>query len=207
MWAHSEALAWKHTSGVGIYIWGVPFWYAPSFSKMFKITAYIFTVIGIFALVTTTVRAESVADGSAALKSTQEGIGMYDYRVENLRNFLIKYDSPLSAYAEDFVAYADVNGLDYRLVPSISGVESTFGKQIPGKSFNAYGWANGDYAFKSWPDSIATVSSTLKTNYIDAGAPTIAKIARRYAPPSTTWASKVKYFVGKIDALPLTFDI
>ena len=32
---------------------------------------------------------------------------------------------------EDFVTYADTNGLDYRLVPAITGVESTFGKLIP----------------------------------------------------------------------------
>lgn len=146
------------------------------------------------------------AGGSAVLKSTASASG-YDYRVENLRNFLEKYNSPLSGYAADFVAYADMNGIDYRMVPAISGVESTFGKQIPYNSYNAYGWANGEYTFKSWPDSIATVSSTLKTKYIDAGASTIAKIARRYAPPSTTWAGKVTYFIGKIDRLPLDFDI
>jgi hypothetical protein len=105
------------------------------------------------------------------------------------------------------VTYADVNGLDYRLVPSISGVESTFGKHIPFNSYNAYGWANGNYSFTSWEDSISHVSETLKKSYIDKGAPSIAKIARRYAPPSTTWGNKVSYFIGKIDSLPLNFDI
>jgi hypothetical protein len=151
-------------------------------------------------------RAENISGESASIRNTTDN-SEYDFRVQNLKNYLLKYDSPLSPYAADFVAYADANGLDYRLVPAITGVESTFGKHIPLNSYNAYGWANGDYSFTSWEDSIAHVSETLKTSYIDKGAPTISKIARRYAPPSTTWGSKVTYFVGKIDTLPLNFDI
>jgi hypothetical protein len=145
-------------------------------------------------------------DQSATLKSDATATD-YDYRVENLNRYLTKNGSPLAVYSEQFVSFADENGLDYRLVPAISGVESTFGKRIPGNSYNAYGWANGGYTFKSWPDSIEIVTSTLRSEYINKGATTISKIARRYAPPSTTWASKVKYFVGKIDSLPVTFDI
>ena len=92
-------------------------------------------------------------------------------------------------------------------VPAISGVESTFGKQIPYNSYNAYGWVNGDYSFKSWPDSIQVVSKTLKNNYIDKGAISIARISKIYAPPSKTWGSKVEYFEGKITPLPYSFDI
>jgi hypothetical protein len=112
----------------------------------------------------------------------------------------------LAEYAEELVAASDKYGLDWRLVPAISGVESTFGKHIPKGSYNAYGWANGDYRFKSWEDSIEIVSQTLRTKYIDRGAPSINKIARRYAPPSTTWARNVKFFMYKIEAFPVAFD-
>jgi len=150
--------------------------------------------------------AQNEAETSASVKTQSQEKG-FDYRVENLRKFLEKFNSPLSLYAQDFVNYADANGLDYRLVPAISGVESTFGKYIPYNSYNAYGWANGDYRFTSWRDSIAHVSETLKVAYIDKGAPTISKIAKKYAPPSATWGNKVKYFVSKIDTLPFDFDI
>ena len=150
--------------------------------------------------------AENIADGSAALKTPFEASG-FDYRVENLRNFLENYNSPLAVYAEEFVAYADKNDLDYRLVPAISGVESTFGKRIPVGSYNAYGWANGDYTFESWEDSISHVSEVLKNKYIDKGAVSIGQIARIYAPPSSTWGKNVSFFVRKIDILPLNFDI
>ncbi len=153
------------------------------------------------------VRAQDAnADESASLRPAAKTTAS-DYRVLNLRKFLTKFNSPLVPYADEFVFYADIYGIDYRMVPAISGVESTFGKRIPQNSYNAYGWANGDYRFASWEDSIDHVSMTLRTKYIDKGAPTIAKIARRYAPPSSTWGGKVKYFIGKIDTLPLTFDI
>lgn len=169
----------------------------------------IFIILINIILIASTARttcAQSISDSSAALNLPESASG-YDYRVDNLKKFLEKYDSPLAFYASDFVAFADANGLDYRLVPAISGVESTFGKRIPYNSFNAYGWANGDYKFTSWTDSIEHVSETLKNSYIDKGAPTIAQIAKRYAPPSKTWGNGVKFFVGKIDSLPLSFDI
>ncbi len=131
----------------------------------------------------------------------------FDYRVYTLRKFLAKNSSPLTPYSLDFIKLADYYGIDWRMVPAISGVESTFGKRIPAGSYNAYGWANGNYSFKSWPDSINTVSMTLRTKYIDKGAVSINRIAHIYAPPSITWGRNVKFFVAKITPLPLTFDI
>ena len=55
-----------------------------------------------------------------------------------------------------------MNGLDYRLVPAISGVESTFGKHIPDNSYNAYGWANGNYSLNPGKILLVVVSETLK---------------------------------------------
>ncbi len=182
--------------------------YPPSFFKkvMKKLFIYILITTTLFLLNVVTCRAENISGESASINKVVDSVS-YDYRVENLRKYLDKYNSPLSLYAEEFVTYADANGLDYRLVPAITGVESTFGKHIPTDSYNAYGWANGEYSFTSWQDSIAHVSEVLKISYIDKGAPTIAKIAKRYAPPSTTWGHNVSYFVGKIDTLPLDFDI
>jgi len=170
----------------------------------------IITSITVFAVLISisavSVCAENVSDSSATIKKAAE-LEAFDYRVENLRNFLEKYNSPLTSYADEFVQYADENDLDYRLVPAISGVESTFGKRIPVDSFNAYGWANGEYTFESWEDSISHVSLVLKNKYIDKGAVSINQIAKIYAPPSSTWGKNVSFFVRKIDILPLNFDI
>ena len=151
--------------------------------------------------------AQEIASGSSASLKTLDVKPGNDYRVTALKRYLDKNGSPLADYAQVFVDYADKYNIDYRLVPAISGVESTFGKQIPINSFNAYGWAGGEYRFASWEDSIMEVTKTLKSNYIEKGAVTIDQIARIYCPPSSTWAGKVKYFVGKIDPLPLNYDL
>lgn len=175
---------------------------------MKKIFIFITLIFMLFNLGVRASRAQNIAESSASLaKDNESSLDVFDYRVVNLRNFLEKYNSPLAEYAEEFVKYADLYKIDYRLVPAISGVESTFGKKIPYDSYNAYGWANGDYKFESWPDSIATVSSVLKKNYIDHGSVSIKQISRIYAPPSTTWGGNVSYFMYKIDTLPLDFDI
>lgn len=149
---------------------------------------------------------QNISATSASIKTSKSDTS-FDYRVENLRKFLDRYNSPLTSYAREFVIYADENNIDYRLVPAITGVESTFGKHIPIDSFNAYGWANGEYKFTSWEDSISHVTEVLREKYIDRGVDTISEIARVYAPPSTTWGGKVSFFVKKIDTLPLDFDI
>jgi hypothetical protein len=146
-----------------------------------------------------------VAEKSAEIKSKNKN--KTDTRNLVLKSFLDKKKSPLSEYSDILIEKADENGLDYRLIPAISGVESNFGKRIPYNSYNAYGWANGDFYFDSWEDSIEIVSDTLKKKYIDKGARKINQIAKIYAPPSTTWAKNVKYFVNQIDPTGLSFDI
>ncbi len=147
------------------------------------------------------------AGSSAVLRSKVVTEVGFDYREHVLRKFLAKNNSPLTPYSLEFIKMADYYNLDWRMVPAISGVESTFGKRIPKNSYNAYGWAGGKYAFKSWPNSIQVVSMTLKTKYINKGATSVSKIAHIYAPPSTTWAHNVKFFVNKITPMPLSFDI
>lgn len=122
-----------------------------------------------------------------------------DARIAKLRGFLEFYHSPLAGYASVFIKAADKYGLDWKLVPAISGIESTFGKAIPYNSYNAYGWANGEYNFASWEDSIEIVSRTLRSNYYNRNIDTVEKIAPVYAPPSKTWGRNVRFFMEKLE--------
>lgn len=142
---------------------------------------------------------EKVVGASAVLKNEVWGIEKADSRAEKLEAFLTTNNSPLACYANDFVAASDRYDLDWRLLPAITGVESTFGKQIPVGSYNAYGWNNGAWQFTSWPTSIDYVSQALREKYFDRGLDTVAKIAPVYAPPSRTWAGKVTYFMEQIE--------
>lgn len=125
-----------------------------------------------------------------------------DSRTRILKEFLGQYNSPLIPFASDFVKIADKYDLDWKLVAAISGVESTFGMQIPYQSFNGWGWGiYGDniIRFSSWTQGIETVSEGLRTNYINKwGARSVSEIGRFYAA-SPTWAQRVSYFMNKID--------
>lgn len=124
-----------------------------------------------------------------------------DNRAKILRDYFAKYNSPLQYHAQDFIDAADENEIDWRLVPAIAGVESTFGKFIPTNTYNGWGWGvYGDQAlgFKSWRDGIFTVSGGLKKNYIDRGLKDPYAMNRVYAA-SPTWGVKVSYFLNDID--------
>lgn len=130
----------------------------------------------------------------------------YDYRAEILRGYLSQYNSPLADNANDFIKYADMYNLDWRFVAAISGVESTYGHQIPTNSYNGWGW--GIYGgkvtrFSSWEEGIATISKGLRENYMDKwGAQNVYEIGSIYAA-SPTWAQRVEGFMYKIQEYSL----
>jgi hypothetical protein len=144
--------------------------------------------------------ANETAASSAVLKKEAREDQKIEIQTEKLESFLDYQNSPLADFSRDFVIAADRYGLDWRLLPAITGVESTYGKQIPANSCNAYGWNNGAWQFTSWPESINYVTQALKERYYDRGLNTVAKIAPVYAPPSKTWAGKVISIMEKIDA-------
>lgn len=168
--------------------------------------SFVFSLILLAIKINSVLADNYVAEESAKIRQESEEED-FDYRVITLKKYLEIHNSPLTDSAEHFVAYADKYQLDWRMVAAISGVESTFGKRIPKNSYNAYGWNNGNYYFESWEDSIEVVSKTLRQKYYNRGAVTINQIARRYAPPSTSWAWKVEYFMNEIDPIPLSFTI
>src|SRR3989338_2080995 len=117
-----------------------------------------------------------------------------------LASYLAKFNSPLQYHAQDFIDAAKTYELDWRLVPAIAGVESTFGKFIPG-GYNAWGWGvYGSQAiyFKSWREGIFTVSAGLRKNYISRGLLDPYAMNKRYAA-SQHWGGKVSFFIADIE--------
>lgn len=144
-----------------------------------------------------------IAASSAALTMPIELIGKADdNRARVLRAYLEKRNSPLADHADTFIEEADKNGLDWKLVAAISGLESSFGLHIPYNSYN--GWGYGVYGnnvrrFESWDDGIAVVSKALREDYMEKwGATTIPEIGRIYAA-SPTWAQRVQFFINDIE--------
>lgn len=123
-----------------------------------------------------------------------------DPKVEVLTAYLAKYNSPMQESAQDFIDAANEYNLDWKLLPSIAGVESTFGKRMPG-GYNAYGWgiygANRIY-FKSWRDGMFTVAKGLRENYVNKGLKDPYAMNRVYAA-SPSWGGKVSYFMNDLE--------
>ncbi len=141
-----------------------------------------------------------LAGSSAALLNTSDsGKTGHDMRVVALENIFKKYNSPLVPYAKDYVRIADKYGVDWKLLPAISGLESYYANMYVQGSYNAYGWGGGYIYFKSWEDGIETVISSLKKNYIDKGADTVYKIGPIYAA-ATHWSDRVSHFMSEINA-------
>ena len=68
-----------------------------------------------------------------------------DPRFIRLRSFFQRWECPAQYYAETFIEAADLYKLDWRLLPSISFVESTGGKEAPNN--NLFGWDAGRAQF------------------------------------------------------------
>ena|SRR3989304_7178557 len=151
-----------------------------------------------------TINASENASGSSASLQSNLSLKGEDNRAKVLKRFLEKHNSPLAPYSNTFIEIADEYNLDWKLVASISGVESTFGKHIPYNSYNGWGWGiYGDNTiyFSSWEEGIKTVSKGLRENYINKWkAENVYEIGRIYAA-SPRWASNVMYFMEKIEEL------
>jgi hypothetical protein len=83
----------------------------------------------------------------------------FDLREAILRKFLKDNHCPDEEYAGTFIREADNHSLDWRLLPSISLVESGGGRHGIGN--NHFGWANGKIGFASISEAIHTVAAAL----------------------------------------------
>ncbi len=120
-----------------------------------------------------------------------------DSRAKRLKKFLSANASPMATEAENFVKIADKYNLDWKLLPAIAGVESTFGNHIPNGSYNAYGWHNGKYYFSSWSNANESVAKGIVTKWGSMGKISHWKIGPYYAE-NPHWAARVDNFMRLI---------
>ena len=100
---------------------------------------------------------------SATMHADQDVTKMrkkFDLREAILRRFFRENHCPAENFAGIFVQEADAHGLDWRLLPSLSLVETGGGKHAPGN--NLFGWANGKSSFESFGAAIHHVASFLE---------------------------------------------
>ena len=126
-------------------------------------------------------------------------------RAEVLEKFLEKYNSPMVENVDTFVEVADTYGMDYRLLPAISCMESTCGRHLIEGTYNPFGWGiyGSNYiAFNSYDEAIRTVGKGISEGYIQKGLDTPERIAPVYTPPNPVgWNRGVRFFMGQMDEI------
>ena len=123
-----------------------------------------------------------------------------------MSEFLDAYNSPMQPYAQVFVTVADEHGLDWRLVASISGVESAFGNLIPHTGYNnGWGWRGGPdgaySVFENFGEGITLVTTRLALGYGTSLTP--FDIEPTYCPPCAanpahSWANGVTRYMNEL---------
>ncbi len=120
----------------------------------------------------------------------------HDPRLETLRRFFQQSECPVQEYSRTFLEAADTYDLDWRLLPSISFVESTGGKAARHNNF--FGWDSGRARFASPAAAIHKVGYQLAHSelYRNKGTDEILAIYN----PSAEYAEKVKHIMRQIAA-------
>lgn len=115
---------------------------------------------------------------------------------EDVETFLEDQGSPFAGHAELIVAAGNLYDVDPRLVVSISGIESGFGKYCRGH--NAWGWNAGKTHWRSWEEGIVTYISRLAALYPDRES--IPSLATRYNPAyAEGWGRRVGFVWQSFD--------
>jgi hypothetical protein len=130
---------------------------------------------------------------------------------KTIDDFLSKRGSPMTGLGNVFVAAGRKYGVDPRLLVSISGAESSFGKFTSG-AHNAWGWGPG-IPFSSWEEGISKVAQGLRSGYLNQGLRTPGQIAAKWAPVdagndptdlNSNWTGNVESFMRDLGgAAPL----
>jgi hypothetical protein len=117
-----------------------------------------------------------------------------DPRLESIKRFFEKTACPAWKYASTFLEAADFYELDWRLLPSISYVESTGGKAA--QNNNLFGWDSGHAWFPSVTASIHEVGYQLTHSDLYRHKD-VDGILATYNP-NTDYAVKVKSVMRQI---------
>ncbi len=131
-----------------------------------------------------------------------------DPRILAMTKFLNDYHSPMAQHAELFIIEADKQGLDWRLLVGISGVESAFGNLIPKGSNNGWGWRGqnpderGWSMFRSWEEAIIHITERIAVGYGTDLSP--YDIESTYCPPCGAtglhlWANGVNRYMNELE--------
>jgi len=118
-----------------------------------------------------------------------------DPRLVRLKRFFQAGDCPAQDFSEEFLRAADRHNLDWRLLPSISLVESGGGRDA--RNNNLFGWDGGKAIFTSVRAGIHQVAGRLANSKIYRDKD-VDEILRLYNPPNANYPQVVKSVMRRI---------
>jgi hypothetical protein len=133
-------------------------------------------------------------DVNAMVRPAPAGGVKEDPRLALLQRFFEASDAPAQAYSHVFLAEADFYDLDWRLLPSISFIETTGGKAA--RNNNLFGWDCGRAEFNTVTEGIRTVAYSLahSPQYRDKE---LDELLWAYNP-NPDYSRKVKFVMDRI---------
>lgn len=126
-----------------------------------------------------------------------------DDRASRLKMFFQKNGCPIADLAGDFITAADQHGLDWRLLPSISMIESSGGKRYLNN--NIFGWDSCRVGFASIREGIHHVASRLahSKHYKNKD---LDEILSAYNPHDT-YPPQIKYLMRMLGPAELPAEV
>jgi hypothetical protein len=114
-------------------------------------------------------------------------------KAQRIRNFYARWDAPMAEQALYIVEVSEHFGIDFRLLPAISVVESSGGNYCF-KSYNPFGW--GKTGFKSFEEAIYTVAKGIAHGYRTDDPHIIGPTYNPVTPDQ--WSAKVDNLMEQI---------
>lgn len=163
----------------------------------------ILTLVILLLLTSKSNASAQAASGSSAALVSPIIVNPMDNRAQILKDYLTLQGSPLADSAQTFIDSADKYNIDWKLVVSISGLESGYGKHQPANSYNGWGWgySNGSVKhFTSWDEAIEEISKGLRENYLKEDMKSDPYLIGPKYAASPTWAVRVTGFMNQLEA-------
>jgi len=131
-------------------------------------------------------------------------VGSADARVEIIRRYLTRYNSPLVPYSELIFEVSETYDFEYYWIVAIAQQESNLCKKAPEGSHNCWGYGihkRGTLGFESYEIAIRSYAEYLKREYFDKGLDTPELIMKKYCPSSNgSWSRGVWQFINELES-------
>ncbi len=129
-----------------------------------------------------------------------EAVSQKDPRWILVKQFLLNNGAPAHLYTADFLIAADRNGLDWRLLPSLSIIESGGGREA--RNNNMFGWDNCRVHFRTAKEGIYRVASWLANSSLYRKKTSVDQILWTYNPRKE-YTRKVRALMAQLGPLEL----